>query len=420
MHGVVILAAAGAFAAAVPAWAQKPTPLTELLAEAAQNNPNIAAARHAWRAATHVRPQVTTLPNPKFTVQDFSVGGAKPWSGFNTSNFAYVGFGVSQKLPFPGKLRLKGEAADRAADVRRAEMGVTQASIAGDIKADYFRLAYLQQLIALFEDSRHRLGQLAQSELYRYQTGAGDQAEVLQAQLEGTKLVRELTERREEVAQTEADLKRLLRRPQESADIVAEPPTASKMTASKLPFSARELLAFARKRNPEVKVDASAVRKGDADVRSAKRSGKPDFSVGYMFERTGDQFPAYYMLTFNVIFQRRQRTRAAVEQAEELATSARYRLEAQIQQQQAEVQKQYAAATGTAEQAKEYREGLIPQAEAAYNAMLAEYQSDKRQLTGVLTALNNVLELKRDYARTLFDHQTAIANLETLTGVKLR
>jgi outer membrane protein TolC len=415
MQGVGILAAAGAFAAVVPVWAQKPTPLADLLAEAARNNPEIAAARHAWRAATHVRPQVTTLPNPKFTVQDFSVGGAKPWSGFNTSNFAYIGFGVSQKLPFPGKLRLKGEAADRAADVQQAQIGAAQASVVGEIKADYFRLAYLQQVIALFEDSRHTLGQLAKGELYRYQAGSGDQAEVLQAQLEGTKLLRELTVRREEVAQTEADLKRLLRRPQESADIVAEA-----LTASKLPFSARELLAFARKQNPEVKVDASTVRKGDADVRSAKRSGKPDFSVGYMFERTGDQFPAYYMLTFNVIFQRWSRTRAAVEQAEELATSARYRLEAQIQQQQAEVQKQYAAETSTAEQAKEYREGLIPQAEATYNAMLAEYESNKRQLTGVLTALNNVLELKRDYARTLFDHQMAIANLETLTGVKLR
>ncbi|MGH9608539.1 MAG: TolC family protein [Bryobacteraceae bacterium] len=415
MQRVVVLAAAGAFAAVVPVWAQKPTPLSGLLAEAARNNPDIAAARHAWRAATHVRKQVTTLPNPKFTVQDFSVGGAKPWSGFNTSNFAYFGFGVSQKLPFPGKLRLKGEAADRAAGVRHAEIGATQASVADEIKADYFRLAYLQRMIALLQDSRLTLSQLAKSELYRYQTGAGDQADVLKAQLERTKLVRDLTVQHEEEAQTEADLKRLLRRPQESADIVTEP-----LTASKLRYSSRELLAFARKQNPEVNVEESTVRKGDADVRSAERSGKPDFSIGYMFERTGDRFPAYYMLTFNVIFQRRQRTRAAVEEAEELATSSRYRLEAQIQQQQAQVRKQYAAAIGTAEQAKEYRQGLIPQAEATYKAILAEYESNQRQLDWVLTSFNNLLEMKREYARTLFDHQTAIASLETLTGVKLR
>ncbi|MGH9582294.1 MAG: TolC family protein, partial [Bryobacteraceae bacterium] len=86
MQGVLVLAAAGIFAAVLPVWAQEPTPLSELLAEAARNNPNIATARHAWRAATHIRAQVTTLPNPRFTVQDFSVGSPKPYAGFDQSN----------------------------------------------------------------------------------------------------------------------------------------------------------------------------------------------------------------------------------------------------------------------------------------------------------------------------------------------
>ena len=88
----------------------RPTPLPELIAEATKNNPQVLAAEHTWRAATHVREQVTTLPNPQFTLQEFSVGSPKPFAGFSTSNFAYFGIGASQDLPYPGKLRLKGEA----------------------------------------------------------------------------------------------------------------------------------------------------------------------------------------------------------------------------------------------------------------------------------------------------------------------
>ena len=51
-----------------------PTPLAQLVAEAEANNSQISAANHAWRAATHVAQQVTTLPDPKVTVQQFSVG----------------------------------------------------------------------------------------------------------------------------------------------------------------------------------------------------------------------------------------------------------------------------------------------------------------------------------------------------------
>lgn len=415
MKGVAVFAAAGALVAALPAWAQAPTPLSDLLTEAAQHNPEVASARHAWLAATHVRAQVSTLPNPQFTFQDFSVGGAYPWSGLNTSSFAYIGFGASQELPFPGKLRLKGEAADREADVRRAEIGLTEASVAGEIKNDYFRLAYLQQILGLIQTSRHTLGQVVQSELFRYRTGGGDEAAVLKAQLEQTQLLREATVRREQKSQMEADLKLLLRRSQDSPDIVAEP-----LAATKLRYSSDELLAFARSQNPQVQVQTQAVRKQEADLRSAKRSGKPDFSVGYMFQRTGTEYPAYYMLTLNLIWQRRQRTQAKVAEAAELAISARDQLDAQLQQQQAEIKKQYVVATSTAQQASEFRQGLIPQAEAVYNASLAEYESNKRQLASVLDSFNGMLQLKREYAESLFQHEAAIGQLETLTGVKLQ
>lgn len=411
----MIVAALGALASGLPISAQNFTPLSELLNEAAQNSPDILAAEHAWRAATQVRQQVTTLPNPQFTLQEFSVGSPKPFAGFSTSNFAYIGIGASQELPYPGKLSRKGEVADRAADTQKAQIGVLQASIADQIKTAYLRLAYLQQTLMLLESSRAILGQIIESALVRYRSGGGNQADVLKAQLQRTKLVREVTMRHNEVAQTQADLKRLVHRSQDSPDMTAED---LRMTA--LRYSSRELLDWARRQNPEVNWAASAIGKQNAELQSAERAGKPDFSVGYMFQRTGTDFPAYYMLTFNVVFQRRQRVKAELAEALESVKSAQAQLDARVQQQLAEVQKQYVAAESAAEELTEYREGMIPQADAGFQSVLSQYESNQQRLDSVLTSFHEVLELKRESAQALFDHETALARLETLTGVTIR
>jgi outer membrane protein, heavy metal efflux system len=411
----IVLAGIAALSCGLPVWAQNPTPLPDLLAEAVRNNSDVHAAEHTWQAGTHVRQQVATLPNPQFTLQEFSVGSPKPFAGFNTSNFAYFGIGASQELPYPGKLRLKGEAADRAAGVQQAHIAVARASIADGIKAAYLRLAYLQQTLPLLDASRNTLGQIIETELARYRTGQGSQADVLKAQLERTKLIREITIHHEEVGEIEADLKRLLHRPQESPDIIAQD-----LTMTNLRYTSFDLLNFVRKQNPEVKLNASRVAKQNAELRSAERAGKPDFSIGYMYQRTGDDFPAYYMLTFNVMFQRRQRVRAELAEAAESVKSAEDQLDAQLQEQLAAVQKQYIAAKSTAEVLKEYSEGMIPQADGAFRAVLTDYQSNKQQLDSVLTYFNQVLALKREYQQALLDHETAVAKLETLTGETLR
>ncbi|MGI8959021.1 MAG: TolC family protein [Bryobacteraceae bacterium] len=392
-----------------------PTPLSELIAEAEKNNAQILAAEHTWRAATHMAQQVTTLPDPQLTVQQFSVGSPRPFAGFTNSDFAYIGFGASQTLPYPGKLRLKGRVAEREADTEHAQADALRASVAEQVKTTYFHLAYLQQTLTFLEHSGTTLKQLADSELSRYRVGQGSQADVLKAQLEHTKLVREITMHHEEMAQVEADLKLLLHRSQESPNIVAD-----NLKATRLDYGAPELLSLVRDDNPAVHVQTVALKKQDAQLQSAERGSKPDFSVGYMFEETGEHYRDYYMLTLNVSLPRRRRVYAEVAEAVELRSRAKQDLDAQLQKQLSEVQKQYIAASTAAELLTEYREGLIPQAEAAFRAGLTAYQSNAQELNSVLLSFNDLLSLKRDSEQALLDHEMAIAHLETLTGAALQ
>jgi outer membrane protein TolC len=391
------------------------TPLSQLLAEAAANTPQISAADNGARAARHSAPQVSTLPDPTFTYQQFSVGSPKPFAGYTNSDFSYIGIGASQELPYPGKLRLRGEVAQRDADIKEKERDATSASIADAVKTDYLQLAYLQKTLGILMENRHVLDQLIQDATAHYEVGQGLQAEVLQAQVERTKLIREITMHHEQMGQIEAHLKGLLHRDQSSPDIVTED-----LSESSLHYTSAELLQMVREHNPQVQVDSSSVGKQDAALASAKREGKPDFSLGYMYQNTDRKYRDYYMLTFNVRFPRKARVDAEIAEAAENLAQTKETLDAHLQQQLAQVKQTYVTATSDEELLKEYREGLIPQSDAAYRATLNAYAANRDQFTHVLLYFTNVLTLKLDEAQVLADHETMLAHLETLTGATLR
>lgn len=392
-----------------------PTPLPELLAEAGRNNSRISASDDAWQAAKQIPRQVSTLPDPTFTYQNLSVGSPRPFAGYTNNNFAYIGIGASQELPYPGKLRLRGEVAKRQAGVMNVELGATKASVADAVKVDYIHLAYLQETLGILKENKRVLDQLIQDATTHYEVGHGSQADVLQAQVERTKIVREITSNNEDKGDTEADLKGLLHRDQGSPDIVAE-----HLEENPLRLTSAELLQTVRQQNPLILVDASSVEEKNAALTFAKRDGKPDFDIAYMYQQNDRKYPDYYLFTFNIRLPRRGRFRAEVAEAAKNLAQSQDELDAHLQQQLAQVKQGYVKVTSDEELLKEYKEGLIPQSDAAYRSTLGSYASNREVLTHVLLYFVNVLDIKLDEAQVLADHETTLAHLETLTGATLR
>ena len=155
-------------------------------------------------------------------------------------------------------------------------------------------------------------------------------------------------------------------------------------------------------------------------MASAKREGKPDFEVGYMYQNTDRKYRDYYMFTFDVRFARKARVNAEIAEATAKRSESQQTLNAHLQQQLAEVQEGYVKATSDEELLKEYREGLIPQSDAAYRATLSAYASNREPFIHVLSYFTDLLSLKLEYAQTLADHEASLAHLETLTGATLR
>src|SRR5271170_1402885 len=144
------------------------TLFSALLAEAEKNNPQIEAARLGWQAAKQVPTQVSTLPDPQFNLQHVSVGSPRPFAGYTNSDFAYHGLGVSQDIPYPGKLRLKGEIAKRDADAVQQQYESVRRSVLAGVKSAYFDLAYLSKTLGILESDGQLLQQVEKAADARY------------------------------------------------------------------------------------------------------------------------------------------------------------------------------------------------------------------------------------------------------------
>jgi outer membrane protein, heavy metal efflux system len=387
------------------------TSLRELMQEAEQKNPQIAASFHAWQASRNVPKQVSALPETQLSVQQFSVGSPRPFAGYSNSDFAYIGFGASQDIPYPGKRQLRARVAEHEADSMEAQTDSVRRAVVGNLKTVYFRLAYIQQTLGVLQKSDQLLNQVQEATEARYRVGQGNQQDVLKAQLQHTKILQEIAHHHQEEGLLETQIKQVVGRPQESADIVAET-----VTLRTLSYSASELLQKAREQNPDVHSKQASIRQQETQVELAHKNFRPDFNVSYTYEHTADKFRDYYMATFGIRLPNRGRQKAELAEAQENQERARQELDAESQRVLSEVQQQYVRAKTAEERLKIYSDGLIPQSEATFQSALSAYESNKQDFESLLSGFLDVLNLDLEYRSELVEHESALAELERLTG----
>jgi len=389
-----------------------PTSLRELTQEAEQKNPQIAAFFHAWQASRNVPKQVSALPETQLSVQQFSVGSPRPFAGYSNSDFAYIGFGASQDIPYPGKRQLRAQVAEHEADSLEAQTDSIRRTVVGNLKMVYFRLAYIQQTLGVLQRSDALLNQVQEASEARYRVGQGNQQDVLKAQLQHTKILQEIAHHHQEEGLLEAQIKQALGRPQESPDIATET-----LMVRTLPYSAAELLQKAREQNPDVHSKQASIRQKETQVELAHKNFRPDFNVQYNYEHTGSQTRDYYMATFGIRLPNRGRQKAELAEAQEHQERARQELDAESQRVLSEVQQQYVRAKTSEGRLKIYSDGLVPQSEATFQSALSAYQSNKQDFESLLSGFLDVLNLDLQYRSELVEHESALAELERLTGV---
>jgi len=394
--------------------AGSPTSLRELIQEAEQKNPQIAAALHGWQASRNVPKQVSAFPETQVSVQQFSVGSPRPFAGYSNSEFAYIGFGASQDIPYPGKRELRAHVAEHEADSMEAQTDSVRRMVVGNLKMVYFKLAYIQQTLGVLQKSDELLSQVQQAAEARYRVGQGNQQDVLKAQLQHTKILQEIAHHHQEEGLLEAQIKQLLGRNQDSSDIVAD-----KLIGRSVRFTAAELLQKASEQNPDVRSKQASIEQQKTQVDLAHKNFRPDFNVQYNYQHTNGDTRDYYMATFGIRLPNRGRQKAELAEAQQNQERAKRELDSESQRVLSEVQQQYVRAKTSEERLKIYSDGLVPQSDATFRSALSAYQSNRQDFESLLSSFLDVLNLDLEYRSELVEHESALAELERLTGVDI-
>jgi outer membrane protein, heavy metal efflux system len=387
--------------------------LQDLTNEALQRSPMLISARKHWEALTKVPRQVSTLPDPEIGLQHFTVGSPQPFSGYESSDFYYTGFGFSQDIPGPGKLGLRAEQARKEAEAAKQAFEVQQRQVVEQVRETYFNLFYLKKTLDVLLETQSDLQSIAQGVEAQYHVGMSQQQDVLKAQVTLTQYLEEIEMNHQSVDQSQAALKALIGREQDS------PPIAiADVTPTEFSLDDRQVRQLGLSNSPTLKQADAMEEASKTALAMAKRDYIPDFTIGYTYEKTGVKFKDYYMLTLGakvpLYFWRKQTP--AVEQSALESESARADASSKRLSVMADLQNRVIALRTTQRVLKLYSEALIPQAEATRSSALAAYRVNKIDFQTLLSAVTDVLRIKQEYYRTLADHEIAVAKIKEIIG----
>jgi outer membrane protein TolC len=387
--------------------------LRALVAEALSRSPVVLAARSHWRAQTKVPIQAATLPDPEVSLQHFTVGSPRPLSGYESSDFYYTGFGVSQDIPAPGKLRLQSSEAEKDAEYARHRYEAAERDVEEKVKEIYFELFYHAKTLMILDRNEDELEQIRQIAETRYRVGQGLQQDLIKAQLQTTEILKEHAMHHQEEDEEQLALKQILGRDPDSRNI-----EIGEVAPTHLQLDSSQLARLASSGSPELAADRAMEERSSEALQLAHQGYWPDFTVGYSYEKTGPGFRDYYMLTLGakvpLYFWRKQTP--AIEQAGLEAESARAQTHATQLQVSTDAESSLVAMRTAERTMSIYRDGLIPQAENSQASAMSAYRVGKVDFQTLLSSVLDLQNLRQEYYRSLADHEIAIAKIQRVIG----
>lgn len=405
-----------------PSWAQAaPQPssgvlrldLEDVVREALEKNPAIQGAASMVQAQRRRVSQAKALPDPTLSLG--WMGNAQPFSVQTGDPSSYRSVSAMQMLPFPGKLRLKGEIVGKEADAAQFEVEAQRRRVVAEVKSAFYDYFFYEKALESTARNRDLLDKLSQIAEARYRVGKAQQQDVLKSQVELSLLVQKQTtlEAQRDIAR--ARLNTLLARSPESP----LPPPAN-VRPSTLPSSLEDLYKLARQNDTGLGRDRQVIERNKLAASLAEKDALPDLSVGYMYQQR-PTMPDMHGMTFSVsipVFYKNKQKQAIAQAKEEQAASERARDNRQNEL-LFELKQQYVAAQASERLLKLYQQGIVPQSSLAMESSLSAYQVGNVDFLTVLGNFTTVNNYEVEYFRELADHETALARMEALVGIDL-
>jgi outer membrane protein TolC len=357
--------------------------------------------------------QARALPDPQVSVG--WMGNATPFSVQQGDPSSYRSVGAMQMLPYPGKLRLKGEIAGKEMEAGAADYEAVRRKVASQAKATFFDYFYYDKALQVALKDKNLLQQLSKISEARYRVGKAMQQDVLKSQTEVSMLLQKITILEQQRAVAQARLNLLMARSPESplppADDVALTPSSRSLD---------DLYRLAEKNSPMLQREQRMVERNQIAVNLAEKEYRPDLSVGFMYQQRPD-LPDMKGATFtiNVPVFYRGKQREGVRQAQEEVIAAQKSREDRANETRFEIKQAYLAAKAARDLADLYTKAVVPQSSLTLESSMSAYQVGSNDFLTVLSNFSTLLNYETDYYRQVADYNMALAQIESLVGIEL-
>jgi len=393
------------------------------VAEALASNPRIAGMQSRAEAMHHIPSQAGSLPDPVLSLNALNL----PTDSFSTTqeNMTQLQIGISQAIPFPGKLGLMEEAASFEASAAGSMSGETTLRTVRDTRLAWWNLFYLDRALATLHRNQGLLRQFVKIAETKYKTGQGLQADVLMAQVELSKLLdAEISlsaTRRNQVAQFNA----LLNRSAETGTVL---PDTVNETLAETPDAAL-LRNRAKAKRPLLHAQESRIKAAQSRSALAEKDYYPDFTLGGAYgSRRGINLVngqkrsdfASIKLSISIPLYAGSKQSSAVQQFRAETAKEQFYFDDLNRQVDAEIERTLADYRAAQSRASLFKTGIIPQASQSVASMLSAYQVNKVDLLNLISAQVTLYNYETEYWKAVSSGKQAWARLEAAVGEEIR
>lgn len=410
---------AGAFTAANPQNSASPDTLptlSTLIAEALENNPEIQAALREREAAQQRISPAEALDDP--VLEAGVINAPLASSTFNREDMTMKMIGLSQRFPFPGKRGLRKDVAARDAEAIEYGYQETVNRVVRDIKVTYLDLGLTFEMTRLVEKNKLILEELLHIAEDHYAVGRGNQADVLKAQTQVSRMGDELLKLGGERTVIEAELIRALGWVGNRPLPVPAPPQLREET-----LNLESLLATALTQRPQLLALQSLVARNDKALELTRKNYYPDFDVRMSYGQRDNMLdnsrrPDMVSVTVAMNLPVWRASKLEPREAESLAMrdQALNTYEAQRNEVAARLRQQTALAEQSLKSARLYQTAILPQARLTVESTLAAYRVNRVDFMTLLDSQMTVFNSEISLVTTVASYTKALAEIDLLTG----
>ncbi|NOY79794.1 MAG: TolC family protein [Kiritimatiellaeota bacterium] len=380
------------------------------------HNSGLRAAFGTWRAAMERIPQVTALPDPKFSYS-YYVREVETRVGPQRQKI-----GLSQTFPWFGKLRLRGDMAAKAAEAAWDRFQAQKLAVVFQVKSTWYDVYYLKRSIEVTQENFELLKMLEIVARERYRGGKALTA-VMQAQVELGKLedrLRSLRELRPALtARLNAALSRAPDAPTPWPEDIPEPDAA---------WSFAEFRSALERGNPELRRLSTLAEREGLAAKLAVKDRFPDMTFGISTIDTGDALnpstpgssrdPVMATLTINLPI---WRAKYRAEQREALARrrSLRAARQDRLNVLAADARLAFYRLEDAIRKVSLYRDTLIPKAKQSLGVAQQAFQTGKVDFLVLIDAERALLEFELAFEKARVERAKRTAELEKLAGAPI-